>query len=185
MRTDDLATVLSYSKQEKKPIMIYINSPGCVSSREFTRIVMGTDTVKKYLKKHFNCINANTQTAQGDAIAKKFGIMIVPAVILIGIDQDVYIKPEMEVHAEGSIREFNRFLSSVELMEMIRLYSKSHHISIQNARHEIGKSLAQLDFKRNKNGNPFENLRRYNLDIGMLSVLAETYKKEWEKLKGE
>lgn len=185
MREDDLASALAYSKQEKKPIIIYVNASNCVSSREFSRVVMGSDTVKRYLKKNFNCINANTLTKQGDEYAKKFGVMIVPAVILVGIDQSIWIKPDLEVNAYSAIREFQRFFSSIELMEMIRVHAKTHGISLNEARVEIGKSLAKLDYKRKTIQNGQEGIRRFNLDIGHLHTFGDAYLKEWEKLIGD
>lgn len=50
--------IQEYAKIDRKPILLYFHSKICITSRQFTREVITTSTVKGTLREHFVSMNA-------------------------------------------------------------------------------------------------------------------------------
>jgi hypothetical protein len=71
-----MSQVYQIAKYEDKPLMIFIYSFSCYSSRKYIREIMNQQPVIDNFKNHCVCVNADMATARGRQLAVKYNDLI-------------------------------------------------------------------------------------------------------------
>lgn len=174
----------SFAKQERKPIMLYIHSTKCISSRTFTRQVVAKADFAKWADKNFVCMEANVLTKEGKYIAKKYGVLKVPAIIMVSNDQALEYNVEMKLDSVSLYNQLRSFLTANNLKSQVELLHTTNGLSFEDACKAIAASYAKIDFKSNLNASAEMMAAERTLNIGKLAILSKAYIAEYNKLSG-
>ncbi len=174
-----------FAKQERKPMMIYIHSTKCISSRTFTRQIVGKPEFAKWAKGNFICMEANVTTKKGKEIAKKYGVLRIPAIIMLSFDTDLEYAVEMKLDSQSLYTQFRSFLTANSLKNQIELMRETNGYSYRQASAAIARSYAKQDYKKNPDGTPQMMAYERTLHINKLTDLYDAYVLEYTKLSGQ
>ncbi len=178
-----MSQVYQIAKYEDKPVMIFIHSFSCYSSRKYIREIMNQQQVIDNFKNHFVCVNADMATSRGRQLAMKYNALILPVIILINSDQSITYRCQMKIDEAALLEEVRNFVTVNKVQKQIVSYMKStkstHHISAD----KIGASYAKIDYKKNPENIPGTFVKKYTMSISDLKPFEEGYLREWDKLK--
>lgn len=174
-----------FSKQERKPMMVYIHSTKCISSRTFTRQIVAKQDFAKFADKNFVCIEANVTTNEGKDIAKKYNVMRIPAIIMVSYDSDLEYIVEMKLDSVSLYNQFRSFLTANSLNSQIELLHSTNGLSAEDASKAIAQSYAKRDFKTNPNASAEMMAAELTLHINKLGNLNKEYIIAYNKLATE
>lgn len=182
MVKSNLPMAKGFAKQERKPMLVYIHSTKCISSRTFTRQIVAKPDFAKFADKNFVCIEANITTKEGKDIAKKYNIMSVPAIVMVSYDQDLEYTVEMKLDSVSLYNQFRSFLTANSLNGQIELLQGTNGLSFEDASKAIAQSYAKRDFKSNPTASAEMMAAERTLNISKLGDLNKAYVAEYKKL---
>ncbi len=174
-----------FAKQERKPMMIYIHSTKCISSRTFTRQIVAKQNFAKFADKNFVCMEANVTTKEGKDIAKKYNVLSVPAIIMVSYDQDLEYTVEMKLDSVSLYNQFRSFLTANSLHSQVEMLENTNGLSQEAASKAIAQSYAKRDFRSNPNASAEMMAAERTLQINKLGNLYKEYIIEFNKLANE
>lgn len=175
--------IQEYAKIDRKPILLYFHSKTCITSRQFTREVIATSTVKGTLRKHFVSMNADVASKDGKSTAQKFNVYSVPSVIVISADGELQYTCELKMDTSVFNGLISSFFSACNIYNSITDLKQTNGISFSDAANRIGASYAKKDFKNNSLASADLMAHQRTLDLPELSEVNEGYMKEWENQK--
>ncbi|MDZ4758703.1 MAG: thioredoxin family protein, partial [Bacteroidota bacterium] len=164
-----------FAKTERKPLLLYIHSTKCISSRTFTRQIVGKPEFAKWAQSNFICMEANVTTKKGKEIAKKYGVLKIPSIIMLSFDTDLEYAVEMKLDSESLYTQFRSFLTANSLKSQIELMRETNGLSYRQASVAIAKSYAASDYKKNPIGVAEMMASGRTLRIHKLNDLYEAY----------
>ena len=182
MVKSNLPAAKGFAKQERKPMLIYVHSTKCMSSRTFTRTIVAKADFAKFADKNFICMEANVTTKEGKDIAKKYNVMSVPAIIMVSYDQDLEYAVEMKLDSVSLYNQFRSFLTANSLNSQIELLQSTNGLNFDDASAAIAKSYAKQDFKKNPAASAEMMAAERTLHINKLGNLNKAYIAEFNKL---
>ncbi len=174
-----------FAKQERKPLILYIHSSKCISSRTFTRQIVGKAEFAKWAKTNFVCMEANVTTKKGKEIAKKYGVLKIPSIIMLSFDTDLEYAVEMKLDSASLYNQFYSFLTANSLKSQIELMRETNGYTYRQASAAIAQSYAQHDYKKNPNGTAELMAFERTLHIHKLNDLYNAYIIEYTKLTAD
>ncbi|MBI3233644.1 MAG: thioredoxin family protein [Bacteroidetes bacterium] len=180
-----LSQAFQIANYEDKPVMVFIHSFSCYSSRKYIREVMNKQEVIDRFKSHFVCVNADMATMRGRAVASKYNVMILPVILLINSDQSIVYRCQMKIDDAALITEVDNFVTLNKVQKQIISYQKSRAISYKKSAEAIGVSYAKIDFKKDQEIIPRKHVKKYTMNLKELLPFEDAYVKEWERLKTE
>ena len=175
-------TAISFAKQERKPMLVYIHSNKCISSRTFIRQVIAKQGFAQWADKNFVCLDANITTIDGNNIAKKYNVTSLPTIILVSYDQDLEYTVEMKLDSVSLYNQFRSFVTANNLKSQIEMLHSTNGLSYKDASIAIAQSYAKRDFKKYPTA-PAEMLAfERTLNISKLGYLHQAYVATYNKL---
>ncbi len=183
MKTIAFDKIIEYAKIDRKPVLLYFHSQTCITSRQFTREVITTSTVKSTLRKNFVSMNADVIGKDAKTTAQKFGVYTLPAVILISADGELEYKCELKMDTSVFNGLISSFFSACNIYNAIADLKQTNGVSYNEAAHRIGASYAKKDFKNNSLASADIMAHQRTLDLPQLSEVNEGYLREWESQK--
>ncbi len=178
----NLVKAKSSAKLERKPLLLYIHSTKCYSSRTFTRQIAGKAEFANWAKGNFICMEANVLVGKGKSVAKKYGVLKLPSIIMLSFDTDLEYNVEMKMDSVSLYNQFRSFLSANSLKSQIELMRSTNGLTYQAASKAIAASYAKHDFKKNPAGSPEMMASERTLEIKKLKDLHLAYIDEYKKL---
>ncbi len=178
----NLAKAKSSAKLERKPLLLYVHSSKCYSSRTFTRQIASKPEFANWAKGNFICMEANVLVGKGKSIAKKYGVIKLPSIIMLSFDTDLEYNVEMKMDSVSLYNQFRSFLSANSLKSQIELMRTTNGLTYQAASKAIAASYAKHDFKKNPAGSPQMMAAERTLLIKKLKDLHLAYIDEYKKL---
>ncbi|MDZ4759194.1 MAG: thioredoxin family protein [Bacteroidota bacterium] len=175
--------IQEYAKIDRKPILLYFHSKTCITSRQFTREVISTSTVKGTIRKHFVSMNADVSSKEGKNTAQKFNVYTLPAVVLISADGELEYVCELKMDTGVFNGLISSFFSACNIYNSINDLKQTNGITFNEAANRIGASYAKRDFKNNTFASADLMAHQRTLDLPELSEANEGYMKEWENQK--
>ncbi len=171
--------IFDIAKAERKPVLMYIHSQTCYSSRKFSRDIMNHEKVKNLVRKRFVCMNADVATKFGNSMAIKHKILIMPAIVLYSPDKGIMFQCHLKLDTFEMMTEFRAFVSAYNLIEQLALNKATTSLTEKEALRAIGRSYADKDFKRDVNGSLEDRIKLRTLNIAYFKEFEEGYKEEW------
>ncbi len=183
MKSIPFNKIQEYAKIDRKPILLYFHSKTCITSRQFTREVISTSTVKSTLRKNFVSMNGDVAGKDAKNTAQKFSVYTLPAVILISADGEIQYVCELKMDTSIFNGLISSFFSACNIYNSINDLKQTNGISYSEAANRIGASYAKRDFKNNSFASADLMAHSRTLDLKELSEVNEGYMKEWENQK--
>lgn len=178
----NLEKAKEYAKHDRKPILIYIHSTKCAASRKFTREIVGKGEFAKWADKNFIAMEANVLSTKGKAIAKKYGVVKIPSIVMLSFDNDMEYLMDLKLDSVSLYNQFRSFLSANSLKSQIELLRETNGLSYTDASIAIAKSYAKKDFKKNPGASVEMLAAERTLKIVNLKELHEAYISEFKTL---
>ena len=119
---------------------------------------------------------------KGKSIAKKYGVVKLPSIIMLSFDTDLEYNVEMKMDSVSLYNQFRSFLSANSLKSQIELMRTTNGLTYQAASKAIAASYAKHDFKKNPAGSPQMMAAERTLQIKKLKDLHLAYIDEYKKL---
>ncbi len=174
--------IFEIAKAERKPVLMYIHSQTCFSSRKFSRDVMNHEKVKSLVRKRFVCMNADVSSKFGNSMAIKHNILMMPAIVLYSPDKGIMFQCHLKIDTFEMMTQFRAFVSACNLMEQVALNQATTNLNEKESLNAIGRSYADKDFKRDINGSPEDRIKLRTLNIAYFKEFEEGYKEEWDAM---
>lgn len=175
--------VFEIAKKENKPVLVYVNSQSCFTSKKFSREVMNQPKVKSLLHKKFICMNADISTGFGKQIANKYGVLMTPALFLFSPDKEISFHSKLEMDTAVMLSQFRGFLTAFNLLTQVKMQLKTTKKSEKEIIKEIGRSYASTDFKKDHSVDPSQKITAKTLNIDYFKEFEEGYLEEWRLLQ--
>ncbi|MDZ4758740.1 MAG: thioredoxin family protein [Bacteroidota bacterium] len=185
MSKEGLERVIPYAKRDNKPILIYLHSQHCYTSKKFTREIMSSDSVRKFVGPKYFCINGDIAYEFGTTYAKKHEILILPTIILLAPDGNHQFQVDMTYELDILFGQISRYVSTCSILMQSSLLKSTSKLSEGEALSKIGASYAKTDFMKRREIHPRDNCRRFLVDMSKLNHFKNGYYKEWENLLEE
>lgn len=185
MSKEGLDRIIPYAKRENKPILIYIHSQHCYTSKKFTREIMSSDSIRKFVGPKYYCINGDIAQEFGTTYAKKHDILILPAIVLLAPDGNHLFQVEMTYEFDILFGQIGRYVSTCSILMQSELLKSTSKLTEAEALIKIGASYAKTDFLKRRDIHPSENCRRFLVDINKLNYFKNGYLLQWAALADE
>ncbi len=185
MSREGLERVIPYAKRENKPILIYIHSQHCYTSKKFTREIMSSDSVRKFVSPKYFCLNGDIAYEFGTTYAKKHEILVLPALILLAPDGNHLFQVDMTYELDILFGQIGRYVSTCSILMQSSLLKSTSQLTEGQALTKIGASYAKADFVKRREIHPRDNCRRFLVDMYKLNYFKNGYFLEWAKLVEE
>lgn len=170
--------IFELARIEKKPVLIFINSKTCFTSKKFTREVMSQAAIKGLVKGRYISMNADISTKFGKAMASKYNVMLLPAVILVSPEKEITYTCKLKMDTGIVMDQFKSFIAACNLLDQVRLLSSTSNLSEKDIISNIGKSYAKIDFRRNV-GDIENALSFRTLDLKYFEAFKTAYREEY------
>ncbi|MBI3233061.1 MAG: thioredoxin family protein [Bacteroidetes bacterium] len=174
--------VFEVAKAENKPVLIYIHSQTCFSSKKFSREIMNHEKVKTIVRKKYVCMNADVATTFGKQMAAKHNILLMPALVLYSPDKGIMFQCKLQLDTFEMMTQFRSFISACNLLEQVKMQQSTSDKSQKEIIRQIGRSYAMKDFQRDKNGEVSQRVTLRTLNIEFFKDFEIGYKEEYETL---
>jgi len=185
MSKEGLDNIIPYAKKDNKPILIYIHSQHCYTSKKFTREIMSSDSIRKFVSRKYYCINGDIAQKFGTAYAKKHDILILPSIVLLAPDGNHLFQVDMTYDFDILFGQIGRYVSTCSILMQSELLKSTSNITEAEALTKIGASYAKTDFLKRRDIHPSENCSRFLVDINKLNYFKNGYLLQWAKLLEE
>ncbi len=185
MSKEGLDRVIPYAKRENKPILIYIHSQHCYTSKKFTREIMASDSLRKFVSSRYFCINGDIANEFGTTFAKKHEILILPAILLLAPDGNHLFQIDMTYEFDILFGQIGRYVATCSILMQSSLLKSTSKLTEGEALTKIGASYANTDFMKRRDIHPRENCRRFLVDMNKLNYFKNGYLLQWAALVNE
>lgn len=185
MSKENLENVIVFAKRENKPILVYLHSQHCYTSKKFTREVMATDSVRKYAGTRYFCINGDIAREFGTTYCKKNDILVLPVVRLLSPDGTHPYTVDLTFDLDIFLGQLGKYVSTCSILMQADLLRQTSNYTENQALELIGASYAKTDYIKRQDISATENCRRYLVEITKLNHFKDGYLKEWARLVEE
>ncbi len=174
--------VFEQAKAENKPVLIFIHSQTCFSSKKFSREIMNHEKVKGLIKKRYVSMNADVSSPFGREMASKHKVLMMPALILYSPDKGIMFQCKLANDTFEMLNQFRSFVTACNLLDQVRMQQKTADKSEKEIIRQIGRSYALKDFQRDKTGDISQRVALRTLDLPFFKEFEVGYREEWETL---
>lgn len=182
MMKESQEKVFEIAQTENKPVLIYIHSQTCLSSKKFSREIMNHVKVKGMIRNRYICMNGDVSTKYGKQMAAKHGVLIMPALYLFSPDKSIMFQCKLEVDTFEMLSQFRSFISACNIVDQVKFQQKTSSLSEKEIIRQIGRSYAIKDFKTNNAGEIAQRVSIRTLNINFLKEFEVGYREEWKVL---
>lgn len=176
--------VFEIAQKENKPVLIYIHSQSCFSSKKFSREIMNNSKVKALIRKKYICMNADVSSKIGQQMASKFGVLMMPGLFLVTPDRGIEYQCKLSVDTFDMMTQFRSFITVCNLQEQVKMQKSTSELSEKEIIRQIGRSYAMKDYQKDKTSTIGLTLRvtTRTLNIPFFKEFEIGYMEEWNGL---
>jgi len=174
--------IFEIAQAENKPVLIYIHSQTCFSSKKFSREIMNHDQVKSLIKKKYICMNADVATTFGKQMASKHTVLLMPALVLYSPDKGIMYQCKLKVDTSDMMSQFRSFITACNLLDQVRSQQKTSSLSQSQIIRQIGRSYALKDFQNDRNVEINQRVSVRTLNMSFFKEFETGYREEYETL---
>jgi hypothetical protein len=168
--------------KENRPVLVFVHSKHCMSSRKFNREIMNLEAVAVFFKTNFKCMNADVGTKNGNRFAKIHDLLNMPALMLYSPDKKMSYLCHLKLDHEYVLNQAVSFLNAFNIREQIKQFRFTNKVTKKEAAMAIGRSYALIDFRRNEKEKS-KNMYYFAMQMRLFKSFAIGYNDEWEKLR--
>lgn len=182
MISEPSEAIFEIAKRENKPVLIYIHSQSCMSSKKFSREIMNHYKVKAFLKKKYVCMNADVSSKIGQHMASKHGVLITPMLFVYSPGKEISYQCNLEIDTFEMMKQFRAFVTACNLLDQVKMKKKTSDMSEKQIIKEIGVSYAIHDYKKDPNiADITSAIYNRTLDLPYFKEFELGYREEWER----
>ncbi|MBI3234405.1 MAG: thioredoxin family protein [Bacteroidetes bacterium] len=178
--------IFNLSKFDKKPVLVFVHSVHCYTSRQFVREVMNKEDVMQTIRMNFNCMNADVSEKNGKSYADKNNLMLMPVLVLYSHDADMKYRCQLKLDKSYILEQLRNFLSACNIKNQIKMLSSTNeNLDVKTSSSKIGESYARIDYRKRTtlSEDMSKNIARFTLNMKYFKDFEDGYKREWEKLQ--
>ncbi len=177
----DLNSALEFARKEHRPLLIYVHSSHCYDSKKFTREIMSNADLVNVLKNHYNCLDAEISSSNGNSIAKRYNIYKLPSIIMVDPNSDLQYELPIKKELQYLIDHLNYFLSSCSIAEQITFFLTTSNITKAEASKRVAISYVRRDKKISSGASAQYYIYGYTLNQPQFADFETAFIEEWQK----